>query len=42
MRMNEEQLGLMSRDLSEIPPDRVLQAMLEAVLQAKPKQAIGQ
>ena len=39
--MNEEQLGSMWRDLSGMPPTRILQVILEAFLQAKPDQAIG-
>ena len=40
--MNEEQLGYMWRDLSATPRDRILQVILEAVLQAKPDQALCQ
>ena len=41
MQMNEEQLGSMWRYLSETPPARILQVILEAVLHTGPNQAIG-
>ena len=41
MQMNDEQLETIWRDLSERPPDSILQVVLEAVLQAKPDQATG-
>ena len=40
--MNQEQLGVMLRYLSVMPPTRILQVILETVLQAKPDQVIGQ
>ena len=42
MRIDEEYLGSMWRDLSATPPARILQAILKAFLQAKTKHAIGQ
>ena len=41
MQMNEEQLGSMWRDFSDTPPARILQVILDAVLQAKPYKSIG-
>ena len=40
--MNEEKLGYMERDLSATPPASILQVILEAVIQAKTDQDIGQ
>ena len=39
--MNEEQLGSMWRDLSATPSARILQVILEAVLQDPLNQALG-
>ena len=42
VQMNKEQLGSMWRNLSATPLARILWVISEAVLQAKPDQAIGQ
>ena len=42
LNMNEEPLGSMWRDLSETPPARILQVILEAVLKSKPNQDLCQ
>ena len=42
MQMNEEQLWSIWKDLSATPLSRILQVVLEAVLQNKSEQVIGQ